>query len=104
MKSVNLLGIAGLVLGFATLAFAQAPAVYALSVANALLCTVLPVFLVMMAIERIGSGPASQIGMVGPVATIGMAAVWLGEPVTGTQLAGTAIVLASVFLLSARRA
>ncbi len=27
MKSVNLLGIAGLVLGFATLAFAQAPAV-----------------------------------------------------------------------------
>lgn len=80
--------------------FAQPWAVYGLSLFNGVFCTVLPVFMVMMAIERIGSTAASQTGMVGPVATIAMAAVVLGEPVTGTQLVGTAIVMAGVFILT----
>jgi len=77
--------------------------VYGLSAINAVCCTVLPVFLVMMAIERVGSGPASQTGMVGPVATIAMAALVLDEPVSATQMLGTAIVVAGVFILTTRK-
>lgn len=83
--------------------FAQPAPVYALSLVNAVFCTVLPVFVLMTAVDRIGAGPASMIGMVGPVSTIALAAVFLGEPVTAIQLAGTAIVMAGVFVLSARK-
>ena len=82
---------------------AQPAPVYWLSVANAVLCTVLPVFLVMVAIDRVGSGPASQMGMLGPVSTIALAALLLDEPATAWQLAGTAIVLAGVAVLTLRR-
>ena len=78
----------------------QPPPVYWLSLLNATLCTVLPVFATMLAIERIGAGGASMAAMVGPVATIGLAFVFLGEPVTGWQLAGTALVLAGVYVLT----
>ncbi|MEY3954052.1 MAG: hypothetical protein RLZZ397_932 [Pseudomonadota bacterium] len=71
--------------------------VLGLSAINAVLCTVAPVLLVMMAIERIGAGMASQVGMIGPMATLMMGAVWLDEPFTAWVLAGTALVLSGVF-------
>lgn len=74
--------------------------VYALSVLNAVLCTFFPLFLVMMAIERLGSGLASQTGMIGPAATIVLGAFFLDEPVTALQLSGTAIVIAGVLMLT----
>lgn len=74
--------------------------VYWLSLLNATVCTVLPVFATMLAIERIGAGRASMAAMVGPVATIGLAFVFLGEPVSGWQLAGTGLVLAGVYVLT----
>jgi drug/metabolite transporter (DMT)-like permease len=74
--------------------------VYWLSLINAVLCTVLPVFATMLAVERIGAGRTSMTGMIGPVATIGLAFVFLGEPVSGWQLAGTLLVLAGVYVLS----
>jgi drug/metabolite transporter (DMT)-like permease len=84
---------------------AAAPAaVHGLSVVNAVLCTVLPVFMVMMAVERVGPPVVSQLGMIGPAATIAMGAVFLGEPVGAAQLAGTAVVLAGIFVLTVRRA
>ena len=43
-------------------AFAVAPEVLWLSLLNATACTVVPVMLVMMAIERIGSGPGGTGG------------------------------------------
>ena len=49
-----------------TLCCAVAPQVVWLSVLNATLCTVVPVMLVMMAIERIGASLAAQVGMVRP--------------------------------------
>jgi drug/metabolite transporter (DMT)-like permease len=61
---------------------------------------VLPVFAMMLAIERIGAGRASMAAMVGPIATIGLAFVFLGEPVSGWQLAGTLLVLAGVYVLT----
>jgi drug/metabolite transporter (DMT)-like permease len=83
--------------------FTQPAAVQGLSAINAVLCTVLPVFMTMMAVERIGSPMASQLGMVGPAATIALGAALLGEPVGTVQIAGTAVVLAGVFVLTVRR-
>ncbi len=79
---------------------ALAPQVLWLSVLNATLCTVVPVLLVMMAIERIGSGLAAQVGMVGPMSTITMGVLLLGEPFTGWVVAGTVLVVLGVFVVS----
>jgi drug/metabolite transporter (DMT)-like permease len=84
-------------------AFAVSPQVLWLSLLNATACTVVPVLLVMMAIERIGSGLASQVGMVGPMSTILMGALLLGEPMNGWVLAGTILVLLGVYVVSSRR-
>lgn len=81
---------------------AQPAPVLWLSVINAVLCTVLPVFATMMAVARIGAGPVSLAGMIGPVSTIALGYAFLGEPITGWQLAGTVLVLAGVFVLSRR--
>lgn len=78
--------------------------VYGLSILNAVLCTVLPVFLTMIAVARIGAATASQAGMIGPVSTLFMGALILDEPVTGIQLAGTALVLAGISLLTQKKA
>lgn len=73
-----------------------APEVIGLSVLNATLCTVVPVMLVMLAIERVGSSLAAQVGMVGPMSTMLMGVVLLGEPFTAWLVAGTTLVLAGV--------
>jgi drug/metabolite transporter (DMT)-like permease len=73
---------------------------WALSAVNATVCTVLPVWLVMRGVQLLGAGVASQVGMVGPLSTIWMAAAWLGEPVSGRLLAGTAAVLLGVVIVA----
>lgn len=82
---------------------AVAPAVWWLSALNATACTVAPVILVMMAIERLGAGVTAQTGLVGPVSTIAMGVLILDEPFTPWMMAGTVLVLAGVGLLAARR-
>ena len=77
--------------------------VYGLSMFNAVFCTVLPVFMTMIAVARIGAGTASQAGMIGPVSTLFLGAVILNEPITGIQLAGTALVLTGIYLLSRKK-
>jgi drug/metabolite transporter (DMT)-like permease len=74
-----------------------APEVIGLSVLNATACTVLPVLMVMMAIERIGAGLTSQVGMIGPMSTLIMGVLFLNEALTVWILAGTALVLGGVF-------
>jgi drug/metabolite transporter (DMT)-like permease len=59
--------------------------------------------MVMMAIERIGATLAAQTGMIGPPATLTMGVLILGEPFTPWVLAGTALVLAGVWLLARAR-
>jgi drug/metabolite transporter (DMT)-like permease len=80
-----------------------APEVIWLSVLNATLCTFAPVLMVMMAIERVGATVAAQTGMVGPLSTILMGVVILGEPFTGWVAAGTVLVLAGIWLLARAR-
>ena len=77
-----------------------APQVIWLSILNATLCTAVPVLMVMMAIERIGAGLAAQTGMVGPMSTILMGVLILGEPFTAWVAAGTVLVIAGVFVVS----
>lgn len=77
-----------------------APEVVWLSVVNATLCTAVPVLLVMMAIERIGPALSAQTGMVGPMSTILMGVLILGEPFTAWVAAGTALVIAGIYVFS----
>ena len=78
--------------------------VYGLSLVNGTLCTVLPVFLVMLGISRLGASVASQIGMVGPVSTIVLADLLLDERMGPTQIAGTVLVMVGVFIVSRGKA
>jgi drug/metabolite transporter (DMT)-like permease len=68
-----------------------------LSVLNATACTAVPVVLVMMAIERIGSGLTAQTGMIGPMSTLLMGVFILGEPFNMWIVGGTVLVLSGVF-------
>lgn len=81
-----------------------APAVVWLSLLNASLCTVVPIWLVMLAIERIGAGAAAQAGMIGPLSTILMGAWLLDEPLTAWVGLGTLLVLAGIWLFGRARA
>ena len=74
--------------------------VYQLSVFNALFCTFIPMLLVMVAVNRVGSGITSQAGMVGPVATVFLGWYFLGESVGWFQLVGMGIVLSGVAILA----
>jgi len=80
----------------------QVRAVYELALVHAVLQTVVPVFLLMWAVARIGAPLAAQLGMVGPVSVLFLAHWLLDEPITALQLAGTAVVLAGLFVLGRR--
>ena len=77
-----------------------APEVIWLSLLNASVCTVLPVLLIMLAIERIGASMTAQVGMLGAMATILMGIVILGEPFTLWVAGGTALVITGIFVFS----
>jgi len=77
-----------------------APEVMWLSLLNATVCTVAPVLMVMMAIERIGAGMTAQTGMIGPISTILMGVLILGEPFTIWVAAGTMLVLAGIYVFT----
>lgn len=77
--------------------------VYAYAFAMAAFSTVAPSFALSAAIRRIGSGRAALIGTVGPIMTIGLGWWILGEPVSGWQLIGTALVVGGVVLVSRGR-
>ena len=79
------------------------PEVVWLSLLNATVCTVAPVLMVMLAIERIGATLTAQTGMIGPLSTITMGVLILGEPFNAWIVAGTALVLAGVWLLARAR-
>jgi drug/metabolite transporter (DMT)-like permease len=77
--------------------------VYGLSLINGIFCTIFPVFMTMVAVQRIGAATASQAGMIGPVSTLFLGWAVLGEPITTVQLAGTALVLGGIYMLSLKK-
>ncbi len=80
-----------------------APPVLGLSLLNATLCTFAPVLMVMMAVERVGATLTAQTGMIGPLSTIAMGVFILGEPLNAWIFAGTAAVLAGIWMLARAR-
>lgn len=75
-------------------------AVYLYGLAMALLATLLPSFLVSASIERLGASNFSILGSLGPVSTIGLAFVFLGENLSFWQLFGMLMVVFGVSYLS----
>lgn len=81
----------------------QPAGVWGLSIVNAVFCTFVPVFAVMTAIGLMGASRVSQIGMVGPIATIALGTWILDEPFTVWHAAGTVLVMIGVAMLSMKK-
>jgi drug/metabolite transporter (DMT)-like permease len=79
--------------------FVQAQQIYWLSLLNASLCTVIPMLLIMVAINRIGSPLVAQAGVLGPVSTLFMGWAVLSEPITWLQIGGMGLVIGAMWLL-----
>jgi drug/metabolite transporter (DMT)-like permease len=81
-------------------ALALPPQVYGLAAAMGIVCTVLPVFMTAEALKRIGANHVAIIGAAGPATTIFLGWVGLEETMTLLQVAGAALVLAGVMLVT----
>ncbi|MDO4593300.1 MAG: DMT family transporter [Comamonadaceae bacterium] len=77
-----------------------APQVLWLSLLNSTVCTVAPVLMVMMAIERIGADMTAQTGMIGPLSTILMGVWLLDEQLNPWMVAGTILVMGGIFVFT----
>src|SRR3546814_9911278 len=62
--------------------------VYELSLIHAVFNTVIPVLMIMWAVARVGAPLTSQLGLLGPISVLALAAWLLDEPITPMQLAG----------------
>lgn len=82
-----------------TALFTQALPIYWLSLLNASLCTVIPMLLIMIAINRVGPALVAQAGILGPVSTLFMGWAVLSEPITLLQIAGMILVMGAMWLL-----
>ncbi|MBK5277938.1 MAG: DMT family transporter [Bacteroidia bacterium] len=74
--------------------------VYIYSFLMAILSTVIPSYLVVLGIKRIGADNAAIVSSVGPVSTILLAYFLLGESIFALQIFGTAMILFGVLLIS----
>lgn len=77
-------------------------AIHWIAIAMAVVCTALPTWLIAESVRRMGANAAAMIGAIGPVFTIGLGAMILGEPIHALQLAGAALVLIGVLLVTLR--
>lgn len=73
--------------------------VYGWCAVTAILFTVLPSFMMSAGVRRVGSAKAGALGMIGPVATVVIAAGFLGETISLLQIIGLIIVLTGVYRL-----
>jgi drug/metabolite transporter (DMT)-like permease len=69
---------------------------------QAVFSTVAPLWLMAEGLKRVGANQVSPVACIGPIATIALAAAFLGEPVTRVQLVGAALVLAGVIIIGVR--
>ncbi|MBN8576302.1 MAG: DMT family transporter [Cytophagales bacterium] len=78
--------------------------VYGYGILMAVLSTVIPSYLVVEGIKRIGSDNAAIVGSIGPVSTIIMAYFFLQETISALQLLGTVFILVGVLLIGKQKA
>ena len=74
--------------------------VYELGLAMAVFSTVIPFFLLSSSIQMIGSGKTALIGSLGPVTTIYLAHILLGESFSLQQIMGSLLVMVGVLAIS----
>jgi drug/metabolite transporter (DMT)-like permease len=74
-----------------------------LSLFLAMFCTVIPSFMIAEAISRIGPGPMSAIGGIGPVVAAWAAVAFLNEPFGWPHIAAMALTIVGVWLLAKPR-
>lgn len=82
---------------------AQSARVWTLTGWMALVSTVLPVVMMAEGMRRVGSSNAAMMSSIGPIATIFLGYVFLGEPVTAIQLVGAALVMTGVLAISLKK-
>jgi drug/metabolite transporter (DMT)-like permease len=74
--------------------------VYYLAIALCIISTVLPSLMISEAIKKIGATRVAIIGCIGPVSTIALASIFLGERINGFQWLGSIIVISGVLLVN----
>ena len=74
--------------------------VYGYAIAMAVLSTAVPVFMTSEALRRVGANTVAIIGALGPVTTIAFGWLGLEETMTPLQLAGSALVMIGVVVIS----
>lgn len=80
--------------------FGYAYQVYLLGFMMAVFSTLIPSFLVSLAIKKIGASDFSIIGSIGPISTIILAYIFLDERLTLLQLLGAVIVIIGITFVS----
>ena len=83
--------------------FHFAKEVYWLSLIMAVFTTVVPSFLVSEGIRIVGASNAAIIGSVGPISTIVLAYIFLGERLGAMQWLGTFFVIGGVLIISLKK-
>ena len=76
------------------------PAGYWLALVLAIVCTVIPSFMISASIATIGPGPTSAAGGIGPVVAAWAAVMVLNEPFGWPHMAAMILTIAGVWLLS----
>ena len=76
------------------------PQVYFLGIAMAIISTVIPSFLVSLSIKKLGASNFAIIASFGPISTILLAYIFLGERINALQWIGTFLVISGVFFVS----
>ncbi|GAA4831418.1 DMT family transporter [Algivirga pacifica] len=74
--------------------------VYLYGVLMGIFCTVIPSYIISEAIQRLGASNMSIIAGIGPVSTITLSAIFLGERLSIIQLLGALVVIIGIFMVS----
>ena len=74
--------------------------VYGLAFGMAMISTVIPSYLVSVSIKRLGASTFSILGSLGPIATIGLANIFLDERLTILQMFGALVVIIAVLIVT----
>lgn len=78
--------------------------IYAWCAVAATVFTVLPAFMMSAGVRKVGAATAGALGMIGPIATVGIAAAFLGEPLSVLQVAGLIIVITGIYRVHTKKA
>jgi drug/metabolite transporter (DMT)-like permease len=77
--------------------------VYVYGILMAVISTVIPSYLVVQGIKRIGAHNAAIVASVGPVSTLSLAFFFLNETISLFQIIGTLLILSGVVLISRQK-